>query len=439
MKKLSSEKIICILCFAIMGFLMMSIVAGTIDRKILHRDTHFALNASSQPQNIQWNVKYPFKNNNLAIEHKKTESFITKANRIANSIKGKVQVYTSQKLFGYLEMTELARDYQNLIHWNYTFYGEYNGIIELKDGYLTNLVPQTDISAESQSMLQLSDFCKDHQARLLYVQAPYKISPVQDADISGTMDYSNQNADNLLQSLRDMNIETLDLRDSLKSSTNNYHQLFYRTDHHWLPETALTSSQIILQYLSDHFDRTIDPSILDKHNFNFQTFPGWFLGSQGKKMTLSVASPEDFTLIFPKNETRFHYQIPEFGLDKVGDFSITYDMSQVDEKDYYALKSYHSSMYHAYNYGQRALIRIENLKLDSPHKVLLIRDSFSDCMISFLAMGLKHLDIIDLRTFNGSVQTLIETEKPDLVIVLYNPNMLNHPDPKPDRSPYDFR
>jgi hypothetical protein len=53
-------------------------------------------------------------------------------------------------------------------------------------------------------------------------------------------------------------------------------------------------------------------------------------------------------------------------------------------------------------------------------KVLLLHDSFSDVVQSFLALGLKNLEAMDLRYFDGSLERYIRENQPDLVIVMIN-------------------
>ena len=52
--------------------------------------------------------------------------------------------------------------------------------------------------------------------------------------------------------------------------------------------------------------------------------------------------------------------------------------------------------------------------------MLLLHDSFSDVVQSFLALGLKNLEAMDLRYFDGSLEGYIRENQPDLVIVMIN-------------------
>ena len=80
----------------------------------------------------------------------------------------------------------------------------------------------------------------------------------------------------------------------------------------------------------------------------------------------------------------------ESHLDETGDISLCYDMDKVSEIDYY-----NKSPYSTYFYGDNALMRIENLLEDDGLRVLLLHDSFSDCVIPFLSLGIEYLDTID--------------------------------------------
>ena len=93
---------------------------------------------------------------------------------------------------------------------------------------------------------------------------------------------------------------------------------------------------------------------------------------------------------------------------------------------------------HAYIYGDQPLERIENKMVDNGKHVLIIHDSFGNCVVPFLAMGIQYVDSLDLRHFNGSLHNYIEKEKPDMVIVLYNADMLQGPTVKRD-GVFDFR
>ena len=117
-------------------------------------------------------------------------------------------------------------------------------------------------------------------------------------------------------------------------------------------------------------------------------------------------------------------------IDRTGDFSIFYDMKKMTPL----------TAYDTYAYGNRALLQIQNQAKKDGRKLLLIHDSFADVMTPFLALGMEYLQSIDPRYFYGSLQTFIEKERPDTVILFYDIIEFNldghHATP---RSPFDLR
>ena len=144
-------------------------------------------------------------------------------------------------------------------------------------------------------------------------------------------------------------------------------------------------------------------------------YPEWFLGSQGKKVTLARTEPEDFTLLYPKYPTSFHFIVPAAGVDETSDYSVVYEMTEITVNDYYGKNPYAGC-----GYGEQPLVRIRNLENADNRRVLVLRDSFGNCLISGLALCEREIDALDLRLFSGSVISYIEQNKPDLVVALYS-------------------
>ena len=106
------------------------------------------------------------------------------------------------------------------------------------------------------------------------------------------------------------------------------------------------------------------------------------------------------------------------------------------------LGAYGKNTYGTYNMHS-SVIRTENMNISEGKKFLLIRDSFSGCVVPFVALGVKHVDAVDLRTFSGSIRSYIASEKPDAVAVMYYAEMPGRTgapySSDTDRRLYDFR
>ncbi len=368
-------------------------------------------------ESIDWSLQYPFSETvllEIAAEKKQENNHEVNLSAIQLGEK-KIKLYTTDYLIWYVPITELANRYETLLQWNYVPYAEYNGVFELQSGYLHTACSRNNVSELVQNTSELSDFCRENGVQFLYINAPLKVCKYEDIGVSGITDFSNMNADEFLMAAEEAGIDCLDLRELLHKEGYNHHEMFYKTDHHWLPETGLWASGKLAEELNVRYGYHFDLSKVEEDQFRKEVYPDWFLGSQGKKVTLERADPEDFTLLYPDYSTSIHYEVQSKRIDKDGDFSIMYNMDRVNERDYYK-----KNPYGAYFYGDQPLERIVNKDIDEEKRVLILHDSFGNCVVPFLAMGIKYVDSIDLRYFNGSLQAFIEKEKPDTVVVLYN-------------------
>ena len=105
----------------------------------------------------------------------------------------------------------------------------------------------------------------------------------------------------------------------------------------------------------------------------------------------------------------------------------------MDKKDYYE-----RNPYGAYNHNGSTYTEYFNEEAGKQGKILFIGDSFEDCVVPFLALTVQNVNVLDLRTFDGSVRSYVEENKPDVVVVMYNPSSLNEIDWMTHTSTYDF-
>lgn len=385
-------------------------------------------------QKVDWASLYPFtgEDGNSA-ERKAKESRVKRIIGTIKDVESSIDSYTSDHLVGHYALAGSARFYERIIGWNYVASSEYNGTVRTADGYLTWVAPRIDVKGEADSVKAFSEFCEECGTSLLFVAAPDKVCRYSDADVSGVIDFSNQNADDFLSLLSASGVENYDLREILHREGREHHQLFFRTDHHWRPETGLWAAGTIAAILNRNHGFNIDLSRLDPALFTSTVYPKFFLGVQGKKMTTLNAEPEDFSLLYPNYQTAFHYEVLTEGINTDGDFSIMYDMDCVGERNFYREDK---SPYSTYAYDNQPLERIENKLVDNNNSVLIIHDSFGNCVFPFLALGTRFVDSIDLRFFDGSIQSYIRERRPDVVIVTYNAHILGYGE---NSRPFAFR
>lgn len=390
-----------------------------------------SLTSERQEIEIDWEALYPFETGSKK-QHDNKETIIERTYKL---VKEKCEEYSSEKLIGYHSIVESAKKYEDVIAWNLSSVFDYNAVVKLHDGYLTGYTPSRDVMENAKSTIGLAEFCRERGIEFFYANLPTKTCVYEDKDISGVLDFANQNVDRFLAMLGDSGVKYYDFRKLLHDDGMKHHEAFYVTDHHWKAETGLWAARHVLRILRDDYGWNVKPEVLNPDNFDYVVYPEWFLGSSGRKITHVRTKPDDFTLIYPKFETLIHYEIPSGGIDTSGDFSITYDMRSVEPKDYY-----NQNPYAAYNHADKPLIQIENIRGNNGRRILVIHDSVSNCVIPFIAMEIQNVYSIDLRYFTGSIKSFIAKERPDAVVIMYYSTIPGRDaTAKTDKTLYDFR
>lgn len=381
-------------------------------------------------ERVDWARKYPFEKNETLVQKIVAKvglrdsralfmvSFVLSKLNAKPTLAERLDIKVNDKLIGYYHMAEFGRRTEDNFGWGLMNPG--TKVVSYGDGYFNFAYQKLDMSSRAKALARLNAFAQSQGAQFFYVQAPIKASPTEDLMSLHIRDHANENGDQLLAMLKADGIDYLDLRPILGEgkTPQEYHQMFFRTDHHWLPQTAVHAAYIVGQKLARDCGIEVDLSQLSLAKYDIEMKDGLFLGSSGKKVTLARTKPDDFPILHPKEST--HFFMNWYGLrpDQEGPLEIAYDSREIAIKDVYRLNTYCM-----YGYGDQPLYFLENRKLEQlkDQKVLIIKDSFTDTMGPFLGMGVKHLVVVDVRAFTGSVETLIRKEKPDVIFVMYTP------------------
>lgn len=165
---------------------------------------------------------------------------------------------------------------------------------------------------------------------------------------------------------------------------------YYRTDHHYNIYGAYKTYEIL--------GESLGYTPVDLSEFSSERVSDDFCGTAMRTSGFYLAKKDEITLLRYKGDT--DYTVTADGSDIE-----LYDMSKLETTDKYAV----------FLGGNHA--RVDITSDDKKAKLLIIRDSFADCLAPFLAI---HYDItlIDLRYYNESVQSLIKNEGFDQVLLL---------------------
>jgi len=399
----------------------------------LHMDNSFTRGVVSDnpgllidenPASISWAKRYPFeevqkdslKVNNTTV---KIKPWVIFENKI-NGIKEKLEYYYTDALIGYPTFLEIGTVIEETFDWGMPLSIRQPDYVILPNGHVTGQEPRKETNEAAGNLIAFGNLVREKGMEFLYVQFPHKVPKYEDEYVTENADnYSNENADNLLMELQNASVPYLDIRESIYQTESNHYDCFYRTDHHWKLEMGLFTAGEIANRLELEM-RQNDIPLWEEESYRIEVMENSYLGSFGRNLTKALIKPDDLKIYYPDYTTSLHVICEEMGLDKTGEWKETL----LDERKLLRDYSYTISQYDAFAYGDRALIQVENLKCSEGKRVLLIKDSFADVLSPYLALGVQELVILDLRMFNGSVESFLNEYNPDVVIVAYNPAVI---------------
>lgn len=337
------------------------------------------------------------------------------SDRVENYKSG-IDYYTSNLLVFRMNFIEINAKFNKMIGMK-LITGE-NNVLVMADGNLTYYPLPCDLAESVNKLTSLSDFSKEKGSEFVYIQLPSKVDPENNYLPDGITDYDNIKADDMLSRLRKNGVNCLDIRKKMKEQGISYTESFYRTDHHWKTGTGFWAANEISKQLAD-FGIDYKPELLAESSYTETVYEKYMLGSLGRQVTLAYTDPEDFSVYLPDFETDFTVNYYDSGVRKGSFKDSLMNMSVFDKIDYYNVSTYAS-----YLYGVSPIVSIENNKADNDKRILFVCDSFSHCVIPYVATQVRYIDKLDLRYFYGSVKTFIEKTDPDIVIVMYYPGTI---------------
>lgn len=290
------------------------------------------------------------------------------------------------------------------------------------------VMDDADISEKIENIVAFGKQMTDEGRDFLFVLNPEKVT-----ESEVYLNYFTVREEEIKCSFEENGLDLFFISDIIEQENTELTELFFKTDHHWLPSAGIWADGILCKELNERYGYSFDASVFDMENYETTILENYFLGSQGRKITEVYCEKEDFPIILPKYDTDLSVFIS--GKNETCDGSIAdtlMDYSVLENND-----TYFSSAYLFYGYNDQALISIHNNAISNGSHILMIKTSFADCMYPYLSTVVEDLDVIDLRLFDGSLQSYISETNPDTVVVIYSLTLFE--DYAIDGSIFDFR
>ena len=189
--------------------------------------------------------------------------------------------------------------------------------------------------------------------------------------------------------------EFVDVSDALRNARSE--QIFYKLDHHWTTLGAYTAYRELAKSFG------FEP--IERNQFEEKIVSTDFKGSFYSKVNDLLAKP-DSIVEFKSQRLSLNVKYPDRKLETD---KLTAD-EYLEKKDKY---SYFLN-------NQNSFVEVHNENAQSQRTLAVVKDSYANCMISFLAEHFSTIYVFDTRFYRNKVTDFINENNVSDVLFLYN-------------------
>ena len=277
---------------------------------------------------------------------------------------------------------------------------EENGVYLGKNGYLMeafNAPSQTQYDATVNAM---TSFAQEHSDLKQYALiAPNSVNILKsNLPAFAPADDQNPWIDKLKDSLTSAGVTFIDIRDTF--TDHKTEDLYYHTDHHW------TTLGAYYAYLQAAAAMGIDTS---SDSYDKAPVSQTFKGTLSAKSGFRSGETDEIDVFLPNGDNALSSVVNY--VDEQKKSASFYDTSKLNTRDKYAL----------FFGGNHAQIKIST-PTESNNTLLVLKDSYANSFIPFLAQHYRKIIMIDPRYYYGDLEQLLQVENVQEVLYLYNAN-----------------
>lgn len=189
-------------------------------------------------------------------------------------------------------------------------------------------------------------------------------------------------------------VEGIDLVPAF-NAVNDPGALYYRTDHHWTSRGAYAAYKAYMELQGRPYPAESDFTV---------TSHGGFYGSTYSRSGLWLTKSENVEL-----------------WDTGAEFTVTNaETKEPHQGLFYEERLQELDKYTVYLDGNHSLVRIENPAAAGKGNLLVIRDSYANCLGTFLANSYESVTLVDLRYYRSPVSELVAQGDFTDILVCYS-------------------
>lgn len=325
------------------------------------------------------------------------------------------------------ELSVLNASFQYAIGKDMVVEGADN-MLRLENGQLYYITTCETLAEQAQDLVGLYESLDGETPFLFsYIHPGFFNGGLQLPEGYSEVDTSDELADEVIGIARSAGIETLDSRTFFEGTGLTNDDLMLKTDKHWTVLAEILAAQIYAEEINRLTGANLDLSRLQLDQFDQTVYEDLFFGTFGELVGTSNAPLEDITIYTPKYETNItRHSEHRTGVieDESGEFAQSVLRSETLER---GENGYSETAYTAYGLIE-AFDELVNHGDCEEMTILVLRDSYSEPICSFLSLVASHVVSADLRYCDMTATELIEQYQPDIVIVSFSRLMFESQD-----------
>ncbi|PHV69996.1 hypothetical protein CS063_12680 [Sporanaerobium hydrogeniformans] len=268
-----------------------------------------------------------------------------------------------------------------------------NGVYIGKDHYFIQNFIKPDMELAKRNATYINDFAKHFNVTLLLAPTSTKILEDKLPPFATPYDEGRYLEDFI--TLLSGDIKVIPVLETLLAKKNE--PIYYKTDHHWTTLGAYYSYRTLAHELG------FTP--LELNDFDIINASSSFYGSLFSKGNFTFAQPDNLQLFHFKNP-------PQLEVTYVAENRVTdtlYEYSHLKSKDKYSV----------FLDNNHPIITIKS-SINNGKKLMLIKDSYANCLIPFLTHHYEEIHVLDLRFLNMPLKSYATENGFEDILFLYN-------------------
>lgn len=276
-----------------------------------------------------------------------------------------------------------------------------NGVFRGKKGYLMENFVEPDPENLKKIQTAIQNFSKKYpDLKQYFLLAPTSVNILEDyLPLGAPVGDQNTWMDQMFSFLSENGITGIDVRERFRDQHEKGTKLYYQTDHHWTTRGAYEAFSEAAAAME---------IVETAPAYNGMVVSNQFRGTLSAKSGFRLNQEEEIEVHVPDEDLPGSVVTYVNEQEKSGSF---YKAENLEIRDAYTV----------FLDGNHPEVKVET-PIEGGRRLLLIKDSYANCFVPFLAPYFREIVIIDPRYYYDDLSMLVDSEGITDVLYLYNAN-----------------